>query len=79
MIAEFECNFDHEEQAFRGLIATFRKYYLEKGFKPQSTQEIKEKLGYLDEVMQHIREINHRNNMLKLKFAGDERFVCLSS
>lgn len=75
VIAEFECNFDHEEQAFRGLIATFRKYYLEKGFKPQSTQEIKEKIGYLDEVMQQIREINHRNNMLKLKFKGDERFV----
>lgn len=29
----------------------------------------------MDEVMKKIREINRRNNMLKRKYKGDERFV----
>lgn len=75
VIEEFECNFDHEEQAFKMLIESFKKYYREKGFKPQSRQEILEKIGYLDEVMKVIREINHRNLLLKHKMSDDERFV----
>lgn len=75
VIEEFECNFDNEEQAFKKLLESFKKYYREKGFKPQSRQEILEKMGYLDEVMQVIREINHRNILLKHKMGDDERFV----
>lgn len=75
VVSEFEANFDHEEKAFRGLLATFKQYYLEKGFKPQSLHEVKEKMGYLDGVMQQIKEINMRNTLLKHKFNGDERFV----
>ena len=75
VIEEFECNFDHEELAFKKLLESFKKYYREKGFKPQSRQEILERIGYLDEVMEVIREINHRNLMLKHKMGDDERFV----
>ncbi len=75
VIEEFECNFDHEETAFKKLLESFKKYYREKGFKPQSRQEILEKMGYLDEVMKVIREINHRNLLLKHKMGDDERFV----
>ncbi len=75
VIEEFECNFDHEEKAFKKLLESFKKYYREKGFKPQSRQEILEKMGYLDEVMAVIRVINHRNLMLKHKMGDDERFV----
>ena len=75
VIEEFECNFDNEEQAFKKLLESFKRYYREKGFKPQSRQEILEKMGYLDEVMQVIREINHRNILLKHKMGDDERFV----
>lgn len=75
VISEFECNFDHEEKAFKDLIASFKKYYREKGFKPQSRKEIEEKIGYLTEVMAIIREINHRNILLKHKMSGDERYV----
>lgn len=75
VIEEFECNFDNEEPAFKKLLESFKKYYREKGFKPQSRQEILEKMGYLDEVMQVIREINHRNILLKHKMGDDERFV----
>lgn len=75
VIEEFECNFDHEEHEFKKLLESFKKYYREKGFKPQSRQEILEKMGYLDEVMAVIREINHRNILLKHKMGDDERYV----
>lgn len=75
VIEEFECNFDHEEHAYKKLLESFKKYYVEIGFKPQSRQEILEKIKYLDEVMEVIREINHRNLMLKHKMGDDERFV----
>ena len=32
-------------------------------------------IDYMDEVMKKIREINRRNNVLKNKYKGDERFV----
>ena len=75
VIEEFECNFDHEENEFKRLIESFKKYYREKGFKPQSRQEILEKMKYLDDVMKVIREINQRNILLKHKMGDDERFV----
>lgn len=75
VIEEFECNFDHEEHAYKKLLESFKKYYVEIGFKPQSRQEILEKIKYLDEVMEVIREINHRDLMLKHKMGDDERFV----
>lgn len=78
VIEEFESNFDHEEQEFKKLIESFKRYYREKGFKPRSRQEILEKIGYLDEVMKVIRDINHRNILLKHKLGDDERFVRIS-
>ena len=75
VIEEFECNFDHEEHEFKKLLESFKKYYREKGFKPQSRQEILEKVNYLDDVMKVIRDINHRNILLKHKMGDDERYV----
>ena len=75
VIDEFECNFDHEEKEFKKLLESFKKYYREKGFKPKSRQDIMEKMGYLDEVLDVIRAINRRNVLLKHKMGDDERFV----
>lgn len=57
------------------LAEEFREYFRKKGFVPQNTQEAKESIDYMDSVMKKIREINRRNNMLKKKYQGDERFV----
>lgn len=73
--AEFEANFDQKEDKFVVLADEFRRYFREKGFVPQSTREAKESIDYMDEVMKKIREINRRNNVLKKKYKGDERFV----
>lgn len=73
--AEFEANFDKAEDKYVILAEEFREYFRKKGFVPQNTQEAKENIDYMDSVMKKIREINRRNNILKKKYQGDERFV----
>ena len=73
--AEFEANFDRTEDKYVILADEFREYFRKKGFVPQSTQDAKESIDYMDSVMKKIREINRRNNILKKKYQGDERFV----
>ncbi len=73
--AEFEANFDTKEEKYVLLANEFREYFRKKGFVPQSTEEAKASIQYMDAVMKKIREINRRNNTLKRKYKGDERFV----
>ena len=73
--AEFEANFDQKEEKYVILADEFREYFRKKGFVPQSTSDAKESIGYMEEVMKKIKEINRRNNMLKKKYKDDERFV----
>ena len=73
--AEFEANFDKGEDKYVILADQFREYFRKKGFVPQNTAEAKESIAYMDTVMAKIREINRRNNLLKKKYRGDERFV----
>lgn len=63
--AEFEANFDRTEDKYVILADEFREYFRKKGFVPQSTQDAKESIDYMDSVMKKIREINRRNNILK--------------
>ena len=72
---EFESNFDHKEDKYVILAEEFRKYFREHGFSPQSTREAKDAVEYMDSVMKKIREINRRNNALRNKYKGDEKFV----
>ncbi len=72
---EFEANFDTKEEKYVVLSDEFRKYFREKGFVPQSTEEAKASIQYMDGVMKKIREINRKNNNLKRKYNGDECFV----
>ena len=71
----FEANFDTKEERYVILADEFREYFRKKGFVPQSTEDAKASIQYMDEVMKKIREINRRNNILKRKYKGDERFV----
>ena len=72
---EFEANFDHHEDKYVILAAEFREFFRKRGFAPQNVTEAKAAIGYIDSVMEKIREINRRNNMLKRKYRDDERFV----
>ena len=73
--AEFDANFDRNEEKYVILAEEFRDYFRKKGFVPQNTKEAKEIVEYMDNVMNKIREINRRNQLLKKKYKGDERFV----
>ena len=73
--AEFEANFDTKEEKYVILADEFREYFRKKGFVPQNTEDAKASIQYMDEVMKKIREINRRNDILKRKYKGDERFV----
>lgn len=73
--AEFEANFDTKEEKYVILADEFREYFRKKGFVPQSTQDMKDSIAYMDEVMKKIKEINRRNRRLKKLYKGDERFV----
>lgn len=72
---EFDANFDHIEEKYVSLADEFRRYFKERGFQPKNVAEARESIGYMDTVMQKIREINRINNMLKRKYNDDERFV----
>lgn len=72
---EFERNFDQKEEIYVLLSDEFREYFRKKGFIPKDTQDAKESIDYMEEVMKKIREINQRNDILKKKYQKDERFV----
>lgn len=73
--AEFDANFDQKEDQYVNLAEEFRAYFHKKGFIPKDTHDARESIAYMDEVMKKIKEINRRNEVLKRKYAGDERFV----
>ena len=72
---EFKANFDTKEERVVSLASEFKAFFRKRGLAPQSVAEAKEAIGYMDEVMKKIREINRRNNMLKRKYRDDEKFV----
>lgn len=72
---EFDSCIDKAEDKYISLADDFRQYFKKKGFTPDDVATVKEEIGYMDEVMRKIREINRRNNMLKRKYADDEKFV----
>ena len=72
---EFESNFDKKEDKFISLSEAFREYFKKRGFEPKTVADAKESIGYMDQVMARIREINRLNNMLRVKYSGDESFV----
>ena len=75
VLTEFNANFDQQEDKYVSLSEDFREYFRKRGFTPETVAQAKEDIGYMDEVMKKIREINRRNNMLKRKYQDDEKFV----
>jgi type I restriction enzyme R subunit len=72
---EFDSCFDKQEDRYVSLAEAFQTYFKKKGFTRDDVASVKADLQYMDDVMQRIREINRRNNMLKKKYADDEKFV----
>jgi len=72
---EFNKNFDQTAEEFISLAKVFREYFKDKNIEPASAAEARERIGYMDSVMEKIREINKRNNQLKQMYSNDEKFA----
>ncbi|MBA4411567.1 MAG: type I restriction endonuclease subunit R [Odoribacter sp.] len=72
---EFNKNFDQTAEEFISLAKVFREYFKDKNIEPASAAEARERIGYMDSVMEKIREINRRNNQLKQMYNNDEKFA----
>ena len=72
---EFNKNFDQSDEEFVSLAKLFRDYFKDKNIEPVTAAEAKERIGYMDSVMEKIREINRRNSQLKQMYSNDEKFV----
>lgn len=74
-INEFDRNFDQDDEEYKSLLQLFRDYFKDKGIEPNSAAEARESVGYMNDVMAKIREINRRNEKLKKMYNSDEKFV----
>lgn len=72
---EFNKNFDQSAEDFISLAKIFRDYFKDKNIEPATVAEARERIGYMDSVMEKIREINKRNNQLKQMYNNDEKFA----
>ena len=73
---EFDANFDKQKDpVYVSLADEFKRYFRKRGFQVQDVVQAKEEIGYMDSVMEKIRDINKRNNMLKRKYNDDESFA----
>lgn len=72
---EFNKNFDQTAEEFISLAKVFREYFKDKNIEPASASEARERIGYMDSVMEKIREINKRNSQLKQMYNDDEKFA----
>jgi len=75
LINEFESNFDQEDEKYITLAQAFRDFFKDRGVEPASAAEARESIGYMKEVMKEIKDINTRNNKLKLMYQNDEKYA----
>lgn len=72
---EFERNFDAKEPRYVNLCEEFREYFRKHSITPENVAQAKADIGYINEVMKKIREINQRNLILMRRYNNDEKFV----
>ncbi len=72
---EFNLNFDQTDEEFISLAKMFREYFKDKNIEPSTAQEAKDRIKYMDGIMEKIREINRRNAKLKQVYNNDEKLA----
>lgn len=75
VMREFTKNFDTDGEDYTTLAQAFKDYFKKRGLEPNDVTEAKEAIGYMQEVMAKIREINRRNTNLQRMYNGDEKFA----
>lgn len=68
-------NIDQDDDEYVSLLDEIKKYFKKKGFEPSNVAEAKEDIGFMDDMMKRIKEINRRNAVLQKKYHGDAKYV----
>lgn len=68
-------NIDQDDEEYVSLLDEIKKYFKKKGFEPSNVAEAKEDIGFMDDMMKRIKEINKRNAVLQKKYHGDAKYV----
>jgi type I restriction enzyme R subunit len=74
-IASFTNNFDQEDPELITLRDAFMERFKEHGFVIDSIAKFNEETAALDGIINRLRDIQKRNNVLLKKYHGDEKFA----
>jgi len=73
--AEMQNCIDQDDEEYISLMRLIQEYFAKRSFEVGSMAEAKEDIGFMDQAMARIREINRRNANLQKKYRGDVKFV----
>jgi hypothetical protein len=73
--AEMQNCIDQDDDEYISLMRLIQEHFAKRSFEVGSMAEAKEDIGFMDQAMARIREINRRNANLQKKYRGDVKFV----
>jgi type I restriction enzyme R subunit len=74
---ELKKNFDPKDKEFVSLYEELKRLFEKKNLDEITQEEMKENIGVLEKIYEQITDLNRRNNLLKSKYGGDEKFARL--
>jgi type I restriction enzyme R subunit len=72
---ELSNNFDPKDPEYTTLKDELERLFKQKKLSEVTQEEMKQNIGYLNEIYAKIRELNRKNNLLRDKYNGDSKFV----
>ncbi len=73
--AEMQNCIDPDDDEYVSLMRLIQEHFAKRRFEVGSMAEAKEDIGFMEQAMARIREINRRNANLQKKYRGDVKFV----
>ena len=72
---ELSDNIDKDDEEFVNLYDELRRIFENKNLEQISQEELKRNITSLNRIHEAIKELNRKNNLLKVKFENDEKYV----
>jgi type I restriction enzyme R subunit len=68
-------NFDKQDKEFVALYDELKRLFEKKNLDEITQEEMNQNIGSLEKIYKQITELNRRNNLLKAKYSGDEKYA----
>lgn len=68
-------NFDKKDPEFIKLKEELERLFKQKKLNEMTQEAMSENIEKLNEIYENIKELNRKNNLIKAKYQGDEKFV----